>query len=87
MYTLIRYAGGIIVEAVVLAQGEDRLCVAAKGFLDTVELSRVGARWFTADRELVEFDFLMSDAYQAEGVGSSGPVCMARAAGSAAIQQ
>ena len=85
MYIVIRYASGIIVEAVVLAKGRDRLRAAVAGLLDTVELRRDGARWFTADREPVEFDFLMSDVYQAERVGSSGPVCLARAAGSTAI--
>ena len=87
MYIVIRYAGGIIVEAVVLAKERDRLRVAAAGFLDTVELRRVGARWFTADHEPVDFDFLMSDAHQAEIVGASGPVWRDTAAGSAAIHQ
>ena len=65
MYMVIRYAAGIIVEAVVLAKGRDRLRVAAADTPDTFELRRVGARWFTADRELVEFDFLMYDAHEA----------------------
>ena len=87
MYMVIRYAGGIIAEAVVLAKGRERLRVAVTGFLDTVDLRRVGARWFAANGEPVEFDFLMSDAHQAERVGSSGPVCLAMAAGPATIQQ
>ena len=65
MYTVLRYARGIIVEAVVLAKGRDSLRVAAAGTPDTVELRRVGAQWFTADRELVEFDFLMYEAHEA----------------------
>ena len=87
MYTVIRYSGGISVEGVVLAEGRDCLRVAVAGFIDTVELRRVGARWLTADGEPVEFDFLMSDAHQAERVGFSGPMSIARAAGSIAIQQ
>ena len=85
MYMFIRYAAGVIVEAVVLAKGRDRLRVAVAGSPDAVELRRVGARWLTADREPVEFDFLMSDAHHAEKVVSSGSACLARAAGSAAI--
>ena len=87
MYTVIRYAGGIIVEGVVLAAGRDCLRVAVAGFIDIVELRRAGERWFAADGEPVEFDFLMSDAHQAEIVGASGPVWRDTAAGSAAIHQ
>jgi hypothetical protein len=81
MYTVIRYAGGIIVEGVVLAAGRDCLRVAVAGFIDIVELRRAGARWFAADGEPVEFDFLMSDAHQAERGGAAGPMYLARAAG------
>ena len=51
MYLLIRYAGGIIVEGVVLAKGRDRLRVAASGFPETIELRRTGALWSTDDGE------------------------------------
>jgi hypothetical protein len=81
MYTVIRYAGGIIVEGLVLAEGRDCLRVALAGFIDTVELRCAGARWFTADGEPVEFDFLLSDAHLAERGGSAGPMYLARAAG------
>jgi hypothetical protein len=71
MYMLIRYAGGIIVEGVLLAKGRDRLRVAASGFPETIELKRSGSRWITAGHVQVEFDFLMSDEHQAERVSSS----------------
>jgi hypothetical protein len=64
MYMLIRYPVGIIVEAVVLAKGRDRLRVVAAGFPDTIELRRSGSQWFTPSREPVEFEFLMSDPRQ-----------------------
>ena len=62
MYTLVRYPGGIIVEAVVLAQGKSRMRIAAPGFPDIIELRRSGTQWFTADRQPVEFDFLTFSA-------------------------
>ena len=74
MYMLIRYAGGIIVEGVLLAKGRDRLRVAASGFPETIELKRSGSRWITAGHVQVEFDFLMSDENQAESVSSSKPM-------------
>jgi hypothetical protein len=86
MYMLIRYPVGVIVEAVVLAKGRNRMRVVAAGFPDTIELRRSGPQWFTATRQPVEFDFLMSNAHQDESVSSSRPACVARAAGSAAIQ-
>jgi hypothetical protein len=55
MYMLIKYPVGIIVEAVVLARGRDRMRLAAAGFPDTVELRRSGSQWFTATRQPVEF--------------------------------
>jgi hypothetical protein len=72
MYMLIRYAGGIIVEGVLLAKGRDRLRVAVSGFPETIELRRTGSTWITSDHVQVEFDFLlMSDEHQAESVYSS----------------
>jgi len=80
MYILIRYPLGIIVEAVVLARGRNRMRLAAAGFPDTIELRRSGLQWLTAARQPVEFDFLMSNACRAgEGVCSSMPACVARA--------
>lgn len=86
MYMLIRYPVGIIVEAVVLAKGRNRMRVAAAGFPDTIELRRSGSEWFTASRQPVEFDFLMFGAEQGENISSSQPAGKARAAGAAAIQ-
>ena len=59
MYLMIRYAGGSIVEGVVLAKGEDRLRVAASGFPETIELRRTGATWSADDGKQVEFYFVM----------------------------
>jgi hypothetical protein len=86
MYMLIKYPVGIIVEAVVLARGRDRMRVATAGFPDTVELKRSGSQWFTATRQPVEFEFLMCIAQLGESVSSLRPAGLARAAGSAAIQ-
>jgi hypothetical protein len=85
MYLLIRYPVGIIVEAVVLARGSDRMRVAAAGFPDTVELRRSGSQWFTATRQPVEIEFMMGNAQSDESVSSSNPAGLTRAAGSAAI--
>ena len=71
MYLLIGYAGGIIVEGVVLAKGADRLRVAASAVAETLELRRTGALWSTDDGEEVEFHFVMCDKCQAERVSSS----------------
>ena len=71
MYMLIRYAGGIIVEGVLLAKGKDRLRIAASGFPETFELRRTGSKWITAGDVQVEFDFLMSDEHQTDNVYSS----------------
>ena len=81
MYLLLRYAGGIIVEGVVLAKGRNRIRVAAAGFPDTLELRRTGTLWLNANHEPVELDFLMSDRYQAEGVSSPRAACGAMATG------
>ena len=81
MYLLLRYPGGIIVEGVALAKGSNRMRVAAAGFPDTLELRRIGALWINAKHESVEFDFLMSDRYQAESVSSPKGACMTMATG------
>jgi hypothetical protein len=71
MYMLIRYAGGIIVEGVLLAKGRNRLRIAVSGFPEIIELRRSGSRWITADHVQVEFDFLLLDEHQTENVCSS----------------
>jgi hypothetical protein len=83
MYLLIRYSAGIILEAVVLAKGTNRLRIAVAGSPDTIELKRCGSQWFTPTRQQVEFEFLLSDAHQCESVSSLQPA-VARAVGSAA---
>jgi hypothetical protein len=82
MYILLRYPVGIIVEAVVLSEGRNRMRVAVAGFPDTIELKRYGQQWFTATRQPVEFDFLLSNARLGGSVSSSRRACAARAAGS-----
>ena len=81
MYMIIRYPVGVIVEGVVLAEGTNRMRVAAAGFPDTIELERSGPQWFTATRQPVEFDFLMSSTYQGESVSPLCSSLVARAAG------
>ena len=71
MYLVIRYAGGSIVEGVVLAKGRDRLRVAASGVPETIELKRTGAVWSADDGKQVEFYFVMCNNCQAESVASS----------------
>jgi hypothetical protein len=71
MYVLIRYPGAIIIEGVALAQGRSRMRVVAAGFPDTIELRRSGQQWFTATRQPVEFDFLMSKCHLGENACSS----------------
>jgi len=89
MYVLIRYPVGIIVEAVVLAKGKNRMRVALAGFPDTIELRRSGSQWLAATRQPIEFDFVMSNAHQDESVSFSMParVALAAATGSAAFPQ
>lgn len=79
MYMLIRYPVGIIVEAVVLAQGRNRMRVAAAGFPDAIELKRSGSNWFMAHQQ-VEFDFVMSN--MTEAVASVKPDGLAALAAS-----
>ena len=66
MYVLFRYPVGVVVEGVVLANGRNRMRIAAAGFADTIELKRSGSNWISADRQCVEVEFLMS---------SSSPIC------------
>lgn len=83
MYLLIRYPVGIIVEAVVLATGKNRMRIAASGLPDTIELRRAGSQWFTTGHQPVEFDFILSNTNRGERVCSSELAEVARAAGSA----
>jgi len=83
MYLLIRYPSQIIVEGVVLATGRNRMRVVAAGLPDTIELRRSGSQWFTAARQPVEFDFMMSNRYHTEQVPSGEPTRAAGANGSA----
>lgn len=60
MYVLFRYPVGVVVEGVVLANGRNRMRIAAAGFADAIELKRSGSNWMSADRQCVEVEFLMS---------------------------
>ena len=60
MYVLFRYPVGVVVEGVVLANGRNRMRIAAAGFPDAIELKRSGSNWLSADRQCVEVEFLMS---------------------------
>ena len=84
MYMLIRYPVGIIVEAVLLAKGSNRMRVAAAGFSDTIELRRSGTQWYTATRQPVEFDFLMSNVHMGESDSCSKSAGVAWARGATA---
>jgi hypothetical protein len=64
MYLLIRYPAGVVVEGVVLANGRNRMRVAAAGFADTIELRRSGPNWIGADRQEVELEFIMARSCQ-----------------------
>jgi len=83
MYMLIGSSVGIILEAVVLAKGRNRLRIALAGFPDTIELKRSGSQWFTPACEPVEIEFMLSDAYPCETVSTVRPACVAKAVGSA----
>jgi hypothetical protein len=86
LYLLIRFPVGIIVEAVVLAKGKNRLRVAASGFPDTIELKYSGSQWLTASGQPIEFDFLMCNSHAGQTNSASNPASLAEAAASAAIQ-
>jgi hypothetical protein len=77
MYVLIRYLAGAIVEGIVLANGKNRLRVAAAGFPDTLELKRSGGNWIGAGPQTVELEFMMACT------GHTAPQCVPTLAGSA----
>ena len=85
MYGLIEYPAGVIVEAVVLPVGRNRVRAIAAGFPDTLELRRCGPDWLTEAGEKVTFQFLLSKAPEVEAVALPVPALVARAAGSYAI--
>jgi hypothetical protein len=83
-YMLIRYPIGIIVEAVVLAKGRNRMRVAAAGFSDALELRRSGRQWFAPASQPVDFDFLMPSAQSGAKASFTQPIPATRASASAA---
>jgi hypothetical protein len=60
MYLLIGYPSGVIVEAVALAKGRNRLRVVVPGLPDTIELKRAGEQWITAEGQPVSLEFAMA---------------------------
>ena len=85
MYALIEYPAGVIIEAVVLAMGWNRVRVAAAGFPDTFELMHSGEDWINETGEKVVFEFLLSHAPKVEDVALTVPAMTARAAGTYAF--
>ena len=66
-YTLMTFAAGITVEAVILARTSRRMRVVVPGLPDAIELRRSGSQWLAPDHQAVDFDFLMP-TWQADGV-------------------
>jgi len=87
MYLLIRYPSDILVEAVALAKGKNRIRVAIAGFPDTLELRRSGEHWFTETGQLVEFEFLMTDSPITEAAPPGKAARGSSAARSAALHR
>ena len=85
MYALIEYPTGVIVEAVVLPVGRNRVRVIASGFPDTLELKRSGEGWLTETGQKVTLEFLLSKALEVETLALPVPALAARAAGSYTI--
>ena len=79
MYLLIRYAAGVVVEGVVLANGRNRMRVAAAGFADTIELHRSGLDWVDTGRQPVELEFIMARSWAAPDSEAEGFVRSERA--------
>ena len=85
MYGLIEYPAGVIVEAVVLPVGRNRVRAIAAGFPDTLELRRSGEDWLTETGQKVMFEFLLSETPAVAVVALPVPALAARTAGSYAI--
>jgi hypothetical protein len=81
MYLLMRYPVGVVVEGVILANGKNRLRVAAAGFADTLELKRSGTEWFDAGHERVELEFIMPQSNAIPCQSMETPVRKLRAIG------
>ena len=84
MYMLLRYSVGVVVEGIVLANGKNRMRVAAPGFSDVIELKRSGTHWTDADRRPVELEFMMFRSIRAGEMESRRPTRQAPAMTSAA---
>jgi hypothetical protein len=82
MYTLIEYPIGVIVEAVVLSTGLNRMRVAVAGLPDALELTESGHGWVTEEGREIAIGFLQYDACEAAAVFPHEPVLALRAAGS-----
>ena len=82
MYLMIRFEAGVVVDAVVLAEGENTLRVAVPGMGDVIELTRFGHRWYTELGEPVQFDCIISLTQASEPVVARA---LSVAAGRAAV--
>ncbi|HEY2018677.1 MAG TPA: hypothetical protein VGH38_34465 [Bryobacteraceae bacterium] len=60
MYMLMGYSEAVVVETVVLDASANFMRVAAVGFEDTIELTRIGNQWFGEEGERVEIQFICS---------------------------
>lgn len=72
MYLLIRNLAGVVVEGIVLANGRNRMRVAAAGFADAIELKRSGANWIGAGSQPVELEFIMTRSCQTGSMRAMG---------------
>jgi hypothetical protein len=68
MQTIIYYASGPRVEAVLLASGRDRLRFAVRGIADVEEFRFVNGEWFSQSDEPVEFEAWLPMAGKNSGV-------------------
>lgn len=65
MYTLIRVASGLVLEAVILQRTKRVMRIIVPEFADTLEVKRIGPDWLLESGEAVEFEFLAAMEQQA----------------------
>jgi len=58
MYTLVSFAGAVLLDGLVLERTANRMRLVVSGMADALELQRAGEDWFTEKGESVEFQFL-----------------------------
>lgn len=78
MYTLIRVASGLVLEAVILQRSKRRMRLVVPEFTDAIEVKRIGPGWLLESGEAVDFEFLAALEQQVRTApGSSGKVSTA----------